>query len=184
MRPAMRFNLDLKARSNRTTNSAGVVLARVEPARGLVDDPVPVYRHPQFEPGVTRIILGGRPHAQPVRATVGTDSDQVEGLRALPGPGRRVMVEQHERRPVPAGELGPDLRGRLRHPGSRRAGLGDRGQVAGLRADRQPHPEVSNALPGRAGRVAPERFVGDQLPERRQALRRGGCENRSSLPAG
>jgi hypothetical protein len=44
---------------------------------------------------------------------------------------------------------------------------------------------MSNTLPvGGAGRVAPERFVGDQLAERRQALRRRWRENRSSLPAG
>jgi hypothetical protein len=64
--------------------SACLVLARVEPARWLADDLVPVNRHPDFEPGVTRILLCGRPHAQPVRAAVGADADQVEGLRAFP----------------------------------------------------------------------------------------------------
>ena len=95
------------------------------------------------------------------------------------------MLEQHERGPVPAGKLGPDLPGRLGDQGGRRAGLGDHGQVARLRTGRQPHPEVSNTLPiGGAGRVAPERFVGDQLAEQRQALLRRWRENRSSLPAG
>jgi hypothetical protein len=89
--------------------SAFLVLARVEPARGLGDDLVSVNRHPQFEPGVTGIVLGGRPHGQPVRAVAGADADQVEGLRALAGLGRGVVLEQHERGPVPAGELGPDL---------------------------------------------------------------------------
>ena len=83
------------------------------------------------------------------------------------------MLEQHERGPVPAGELGPDLPGRFGDRG-RRAGLGDNGQVAGLATGRQPHPEVSNALPvGGADRVPPERFVGDELTERRQAIWRG-----------
>ena len=107
------------------------------------------------------------------------------GSPCPPGFGRRVMLEQHERGPVPVGELGPDPPGRLGDRGGRRAGLGDHGQVAGLRTGRQPHPEVSNTLPiGDAGRVAPEWFVGDQLAERRQALRRRWRENRSSLPAG
>jgi hypothetical protein len=136
-----------------------------------------VNRHPQLETGVTGMLLCGRPDAQPVRAAVGADADQVEGLRALPGLGRRVMLEQHERGAVPAGELGPDLPGRLGDRG-RRAGLGDDGQVAGLRTGRQPDPEVSNTLPAcGAGRVAPERFVGDQLTERRQAIRRGWRQN-------
>ena len=143
----------------------------------------PVNRHPQFEPGMTGILLGGRPHAQPVRAAVGADADQVEGLPAFPGLGRRVMLEQHERGPVPAGELGPDLPGRLGDRG-RRAGLGDHGQVAGLTTGRQPHPEVSNTLPGGADRVPPERFVGDQLTERRQAIRRGWRQDPRFLPAG
>ena len=83
-----------------------------------------------------------------------------------------------------SGELGPDMPGRLDDRG-RRAGLGDHGQVAGLRTRRQPHPEVSNTLPVRgAGRVPPKRFVGDQLAERRQAIRRGWRQHPQFLPAG
>jgi hypothetical protein len=162
-------------------SSAFLVLARVEPARGLADDLMPVSRHPQFEPGVPGILLVGRPHGQPVRAAVGADAGQVEGLRAVPGLGCRMVLGQHERGAVPAGELGPDLPGRLGDRG-RWAGLGDHGQVAGLTTGRQPHPEVSNTLPGRADRVLPERFVGDQLTERRQAIRRGWRQDPSSFP--
>ena len=79
--------------------SAFLVLARVEPARGLADDLVPVNRHPQFEPGVTGMLLGGRPHGQPVRAAVGADAGHVEGIRALPGLGCQAVLEQHERGP-------------------------------------------------------------------------------------
>jgi hypothetical protein len=93
------------------------------------------------------------------------------------------MSGQHERGPVPAGELGPDLPGRFGDRGCR-AGLGDRGQVAGFRIGRQPHPQVCGTFPGRAGPVAPERVVGDQRPERRQVIRRGWREDPGSLPAG
>lgn len=124
-------------------SSACLVLGRDGPARGLAGDPAPVNRHPQFKPGVRGIVLWGRPHAQPVRAASGAGADQVEGLRALPGLGCRVMLEEHEEGPVPASELGPDLPGRLGDRG-RRAGLGDHGQVARLRTSRPPHPEVSN----------------------------------------
>jgi len=92
------------------------------------------------------------------------------------------MSGQHERRPVPGGELGPALPGSFGDRGCR-AGLGDRGQVAGLRIGRQPYPQVSSTFPGRAGRVAPERFAGDQLAERRQVIRRGWREDPGSLPA-
>jgi hypothetical protein len=91
------------------------------------------------------------------------------GSPRLPALGCQVVLEQYERGPVPVGELGPDLPGRLGDR-ARRAGLGDHGQVAGLTAHCQPHPELSNALPGRAGWVPPERFVGDQLTQRRQAI--------------
>jgi len=167
---------------SRCPSSGCLVLARVEPARGLADDPVPVNRHPQFEPGVTGIVLCGRPHAQPVRAAA-ADADQVEGLRAFGVLGCQVMLEQHERGPVPAGEHGPDRPRRLGDRG-RRVGIGDDGQVAGLRTGRQPDPEAGNTLPGRAGRVAAIRFVGNQLTERRQAIGRGWRQDPRFLPAG
>jgi hypothetical protein len=133
--------------------------------------------------GVTGILRLGRPHAQPVRAAVGADADQAEGLRAFSGLWYRVMLEQHERGPVLAGELGPDLPGRVDDRG-RRASLGDRGQVAGLTTGRQPHPQMSNTLPGRAGRVPPKRFVVDQRTERRQVIGRGWRQDPWFLPAG
>jgi hypothetical protein len=104
-----------------------------------------------------------------VRAAVGADADQVEGLRAVPGLGCRVMFEQHERGPYPRAspaQICPADSGDR----GRRAGLGDHGQPAGLTTGRQPHPEVSNALPvGEADRVPPERLVGDELTERSRA---------------
>jgi hypothetical protein len=51
---------------------------------------------------VAGILLRGRPDAQPVRAAVGADPDQVQGLYAFAGLGCQVMLEQHER--------GPDVR--------------------------------------------------------------------------
>jgi hypothetical protein len=40
-----------------------------------------------------------------MRAAISAEADQVEGLRALGELGRQVMLEQHDRRPVPAGKL-------------------------------------------------------------------------------
>jgi hypothetical protein len=62
----------------------------------LAYDLVPVSGHPQFQPGVTGILLRGRPHAQPVGAAVGAETDQVEGLSTFTGLGCRVMLEEHE----------------------------------------------------------------------------------------
>jgi hypothetical protein len=76
------------------------------------------------------------------------------------------------------------MRGRLRRRG-RGAGLGDDGQVAGLRTRGKPRTQVRDTLPGRiAERVAPERLVGDQIPDRRQVIRRGGRQglHRPILP--
>src|SRR5439155_11843782 len=87
--------------------------AIIEPARGPADDLVPVSGHPQFQPGVTRVLLRGRPYAGPVRAPVSADADQVQGLHALAGPGRGVVLEQHERGPVSARQAGPDPPGRF-----------------------------------------------------------------------
>jgi hypothetical protein len=62
------------------------------------------------------------------------------------------------------------------------AGLGDDGQVAGLRTGGQPHAQMSDTLPGRCTqRVAPERLVGDQIPDLRQAAREAGV--RTSIAA-
>jgi hypothetical protein len=90
-----------------------------------------------------------------------------------PSSGCKLMLEQHERGPVPAGEHAPDTSRGLGDLG-RDAGFGDDGQVAGLRTCGRPHAQVSGTLPGRADRVPPEGLIGDQFPERRQAIRRCG----------
>jgi hypothetical protein len=142
------------------------------------------HRWPSTVPALHHGVLGrGRPDTQPVRAAVSADSDQVESLRAMCGLRCQVMLEQDERGPVPAGQLGPDVPGGLRGL-VRGACLGDHGQVAGFRTGRQPHPEASDARRGRAGPVAPQRLVGDQLPDRQQAARRGGRQDLRFLPAG
>jgi hypothetical protein len=83
---------------------------------------------------------------RPVRAAVGTDADQVESFPAFPGLRCREVLEQDKRGPVPAGESGPDVLRRLGDPGGG-AGLGDHGQVAGLRMRSEPPAEVGNARP-------------------------------------
>jgi len=109
-----------------------------------------------------------------VRAAVSAEADQVQGLRALGELGCQVVLEQHGRRPVPAGKRGPDMPGRLGDGGCQ-AGLGDHGQIARRRADGQPHAQMRNLFPARAARpIPPERLVGDQVPERRQVIRGGG----------
>lgn len=85
------------------------------------------------------------PDAGPVRAAISAEADQVEGLRALGEPGRQVVLEQHDRRPVPAGKRGPDMPCRLGDAGAR-AGLGDHGQVARLRAGGQPQAQMGNVF--------------------------------------
>ena len=53
------------------------VVTPIEPARGPAGDLVPVSGHPPFQPGVTRVLLRGRPYPGPVRAPVSADADQV-----------------------------------------------------------------------------------------------------------
>lgn len=107
--------------------------------------------HPQFQPGMVGIVLLYRPDAGPVRASIGACADQVEGLPALTGLGREIVLEQYDGGPVPAGEPGPDPPGGLTDRGCE-AGLGDDGQVAGLSAGGQPHTQVRNALRGPGGK--------------------------------
>ena len=130
--------------------------------------------HPCLEAGVTGMLLRGRPDPRPVRAAISAEADQVQGFRALVELRRQLVLEQHDRRPVPAGKPGPDMPGRLGDAGCR-AGLGDHGQVARLRADSQPHAQMPNVFPARAcRRIPPERFIGDQFPELRQVIHGGG----------
>ena len=118
--------------------------------------------------------LRGRPDPGPVRTAISAEADQVQGLRALGELGRQVVLEQHDRRPVPAGKPGPDMPGRLGDAGCQ-AGFGDHGQVARLRASGQPHAQMRNLFPVPASRRIPlERFVRDQVPELRQIIHRGG----------
>src|SRR6201987_2661566 len=63
--------------------SAVRVRAPVEVARRPADDLVPVSGHPHLQPGVPGTVLRRRPDAQPVRAAIGADVDQVEGLHVL-----------------------------------------------------------------------------------------------------
>jgi hypothetical protein len=42
------------------------------------------------------IVLSCRPDAGPVRAAIGADADQIEGLRTLAELGRGIVLEQHE----------------------------------------------------------------------------------------
>ena len=99
----------------RHEQSAVIVVRPIEPARGPADDLVPVPGHPPFQPGVTRVLLRGRPYAGPVRAPVSADADQVQGLHALAGPGRGVVLEQHEAAPVPANLFARVLDGHNAH---------------------------------------------------------------------
>ena len=92
------------------------------------------------------------------------------------------MLEEDERGPAPAGELGPDLPGGL-GDGRGRAGFGDDGQVARLRPCGQPHAQMGNSLTGHRGRgITPERVVSDQLAERRQVSGEGGRQHGGRLP--
>src|ERR1700750_1671914 len=118
---------------------------KVEFTHGPADDLVPVSRHPEFQSGVTGIVLRGRPHAGPVRAAFSADADQVEGLHALAELGCKVMLEQHEVVPLPAGQHSPDAPGGLGDGGCE-ASLGDDGQVAGLRTRGEPHAQVHDAF--------------------------------------
>jgi hypothetical protein len=87
-----------------------------------------------------------------VRAAVGADADQVKGLGAFPGLRCRIVLEEHEGRPVPVG---------------RGAGCSHYRQVAGLSTCGQPQAQVSYTLPSHdAQPVVPERIVGDELAER------------------
>ena len=82
-----------------------------------------------------------------MRAAIGAGADQIEGLHTLAGLGREVVLEQDERRPVPAGELGPDPPGGLSDGGCE-AGFGDDSQVAPGNGHGSPDTQVRNAFPG------------------------------------
>src|SRR5947208_361479 len=52
-------------RHGRHEQSAVSAVTPIEPARGPAGDLVPVTGHPPFQPGVTRVLLRGRPDAGP-----------------------------------------------------------------------------------------------------------------------
>jgi hypothetical protein len=133
---------------------------------------------------MTGTVLRCRPHAGPVRVAIRTGTDQVEGFHALGEFGRGVVLEQNERRAVPADQVGPVALGRF-SDGVSDAGLGDNGHVA--RRIRRSHPDAQmrNAFPGQAPpRMPPGRLISHQLAERRQVARGGGCQgsHHSVLP--
>jgi hypothetical protein len=127
---------------------AAQALTPAGPARWPADNLIAVAGHPELEPSVTGIVLRRRPHAGPVRAAVGADADQVYVL------GCKVVLEQHEGRPVPAGEPGPDLAGGPGDGGSA-ASLGDGGHVPRRIGRNGPDPRVRDALPARTARWVP-----------------------------
>ena len=88
--------------------------------------------------------------------------DAGKGLHALAELGRGVVLEQHQGRSVPAGELGPDAPGGLGD--GRRPGPVSVTTARGSGSSR-PDTRVGHTFPGRSGRgVAPERVGGDQMP--------------------
>jgi hypothetical protein len=115
------------------------------------------------------MLLSSRPHAGPVRAAIGADADQVEGLHAFSGFGREVVFEQHDRPPVRAGELPPDVPGGLGDGGGL-AGFGDDGQVAAGLAHGSP-PRDRRA----SGAVGVGPFILDQAPV--PGEQDGGCHD-------
>jgi len=159
----------------------GALKAEVERRWGTIDL-LDILKDTAFiQPGVTGMLLRGRPDAGPAGTPVGADADQIEGLLAVPGPGSGEVLEEDERGPAPAGELGPDLPGGL-GDGRGRPGFGDDGQVARLRPCGQPHAQMGNTLAGHRGRgIAPERVVGDQLAERRQVSGEGRRQHGGGL---
>ena len=127
--------------------------------------------HPPFQPGVTRVLLRGWPYAGPVRALVSADADQVEGLHPLAGPGRGVVLEQHEGGPVSASQAGPDPPGRF-SDGDDAASLSDNSQVTRRSSPGGLHTQVPDPFPYQAPRrVLPERVINEQLAQRRKVIR-------------
>jgi hypothetical protein len=169
--------------SRRTTSrgrheqSAVIVVTPIEPARGPADDLVPVTGHPPFQPGVTRVLLRGRPDAGPVRAPVSADADQVEGLHALAGLRSGVVLEQHQGGPVSASQAGPDPPGRF-SDGGEAASLSDDSQVTRRSSRSGSGTQVPGPFPRQAPRrVLPERVINEQLAQRRKVSRGGGRQS-------
>jgi hypothetical protein len=132
--------------------SATLVLTRVKRASGPVDDLMPVCRHPQFKPRMAGIVLRGRPHPGPVRAAIGTDTDQTKRLQTLTELGRRMVLKQHKRRPVSASQVRPDPPGRFSDGGDAAAGLSDNSQVTRSSGRSGPGAQVPD--PKAVGRTA------------------------------
>src|SRR4029077_4537785 len=99
--------------ARRHEQSTVSVVTPIDPVRGPADELVPVTGHPPLQPGVTRVLLRGRPDTGPVRAPVSADADQVQGLHALAGLTRGGVLEQYEAGPVSASQAGPDPPGRF-----------------------------------------------------------------------
>ena len=76
-----------------------LILAPVELTRRPAHDLVSVNGHPELQPGVTGMLLRGRPDAGPAGTPVGADEHQIEGLLAVPDPGSGGMLEEDERGP-------------------------------------------------------------------------------------
>jgi hypothetical protein len=153
----------------RHEQSAVSAVTPIEPARGPADDLVPVSGHPQFQPGVTWVLLRGWPYAGPVRAPVSADADQVEGLHALAGLRRGIVLEQHEGGPVSASQAGPDPPRRF-SDGGEAASLSDNSQVTRRSSRSGPDTQVPDPFPcqgptpGR-GAVKDERTRGEVAKE-------------------
>jgi hypothetical protein len=83
-----------------------------------------------------------------------TDGTRRAGIIRRPVPrtvSTTEVLEPHEVRPVPAGEPGPDLAGRLGDQGSATR-LGDDGQMPGRIGRSGPDPKVRDAFPARRAR--------------------------------
>ena len=161
----------------RHEQSAVSVVTPVEPARGPADDLVPVSGHPPFRPGVTRVLLRGRPDAGPVRAPVSADADQVRGS---PCP-RRTQARGGARAARGRARIcepgRPDPPGRFSDGGDA-ASLGDSSQVTRGSSRSGPDTQVPGPFPRQAPRrVLPERVVNEQLAQRRKISRGGGRQS-------
>ena len=112
-----------------------------------------------------------------MRAPVSADADQIEGLHALAGLRRGVVLEQHEAGPVSASQAGPDPPGRFSDRCGA-AGLSDNSQVTRRSSRSGLDTQVPGPVPRQAPRrVLPERVINEQLAQRRKISRGGGRQS-------